>query len=74
MAFQELGLVKNVSKAPHCWGSFEVPPGTIGRVPIEVIESLRKHPSRELIVVDDDPKLCPFIRTPHAPSSARYLK
>ena len=68
------GLVKNTTGVLQSWGAHAVEPNSIGRVPIEVVESLRKHPIRELLVVDDHPDLCPFVRTEHLPDSPRYRK
>ena len=70
--FIELGLVKNNSPVKQSWGPYEVQPHSIGRVPIAVIEGLRKYPMRDVAVVDDHPDLCPFVRTEKAPDSPRY--
>lgn len=70
--FLELGLVKNTTDVRQSWGAYEIEPHTIGRVPIEVVESLRRSPMRELVVVDDHPDLCPFIKTDRVPDSPRY--
>ena len=66
------GLVRNETNVLQIWGSHEIPPHTIGRVPIEVVESIRAHQMKELIVVDDHPDLCPFVRTAHRPWGMRY--
>lgn len=68
----EFGLAKNVTDQLQSWGSFQIEPHTIGRLPMEVIEDLRKHPIKELVVVDDHPDLCPWVRTEHKPDSLRY--
>jgi len=72
--FIELGLVKNATPVEQSWGSYRIPPHAIGRVPMTVVEDLRRRPSRELLVVDDHPDLCPFVRTEHAPDSPRYRR
>jgi hypothetical protein len=68
------GFVKNESKCPHTWGNHTVPPGTIRFVPIEVIEHVRKAPTRGVKVLEDDPAVWLFAHTDHLPSNPRYTK
>lgn len=65
-------LVKNTTNVRQSWGCHTLEPGTIGLMPPEIVASLRAHPMRELLVVDDHPEICPFVRTEHQPWSPRY--
>ncbi len=71
---QETKLLKNLTAVKQSWGSWEIGPGGIGAVPAEVAESLRRQPSPEFVVIEDEPRYQPFVETPHRPFSPRYRK
>ena len=68
----ELKLLKNLTDKVQYWGQFELVPGGIGPVPADVAESLRRHPSPDFAVVEDEPRYEPFTETAHLPFSPRY--
>jgi hypothetical protein len=68
------GLVKNMGNAPVKWGTTVIPPHAIGTLPLVTIHVLQRRPIPQLKVMEDDPLLQPFVRTPHQPFSARYCR
>jgi hypothetical protein len=68
------GLLRNNSRTNQSWGNWEIAAGGIGRVPYEIIEGLRKHPSRDFEVIDDQSESYPFVRTEHEPFNTRYKR
>jgi len=70
----QYGWVKNHGKQEQSWGMHSVPAQGVGTLPIEVIQSLRDRPLREITILSDDPETWVFKSTPHAPFSPRYCK
>jgi hypothetical protein len=68
------GLVKNTTHVDQCVGCYRILPGSIGRLPIEIVESMRKAPTPGLAIVEDHPDLVPFFRTDVRPMGPRYAK
>lgn len=65
-------LLRNNTRVSQSFGHFTLPPYGIGRVPVEVIEGFRRHPSRDFTVVADDPDSQLFFQTERRPSNPRY--
>jgi hypothetical protein len=68
----QFGWIKNHSLQEQSWGRHSVAAQAVGLVPIEVIETLRQKPLREISILSDDPEKWVFKTTPHQPFSARY--
>jgi len=70
----QFGWVKNNGNIEQSWGRHSIGPHAVGVLPIEVIETLRQRPLRELTILSDDPKQWVFKTTEHMPFSPRYRK
>jgi hypothetical protein len=68
----QFGWVKNHSQQEQSWGRHSVAPQGVGMLPIEVIQTLRDRPLREIEILSDDPKQWVFQTTPHEPFSPRF--
>jgi len=62
------GMVRNNTDVPQSYGRFQIPPRGFGELPMEVIDSLLRHPIVELTVLQTEV----WRRTEHWPDGVRY--
>lgn len=67
----QFGWIKNNSDQEQSWGRHAVAPHGVGMLPIEVIQTLRDRPIREISILSDDPEKWVFKQTEHLPFSPR---
>jgi hypothetical protein len=67
------GWIKNKSDVAQYWGPHGVEPHGVALLPMAVIENLRQHPQREIVVISDAPELWVFKSTEHLPFSNRAI-
>jgi hypothetical protein len=66
------GIVKNNTGIPQFFGRYEVAPHSFGEMPLEICESLLRHPIKELTVIQSEVGNGVFRRTEHWPNGIRY--
>lgn len=68
----QTGIVRNNTGVPQSWGKHTIAPHAFGELPIEVIESLLRHPMKELTVIQNEISNAVFRRTEHWPDGIRF--
>lgn len=71
---RDYGLVKNETNVEQIVGPHRIAPGSIGRLPAHIVESMRTYPTPGLTVLQDHPDLVLFFRTELLPFGPRYQK
>lgn len=62
------GIVRNNTDVSQSYGRYTIAPRGFGELPIEVIDSLLRHPIKELTVLQTEV----WRRTEHWPDGVRY--
>jgi hypothetical protein len=68
----QFGWVQNKSSQEQSWGRHSIPSQGVGMLPLDVIQTLRDRPLRDIVVLSDDPQKWVFKSTDHEPFSHRY--
>lgn len=67
----DYGWVKNNTNVSQSWGSYTVPAGCVGLIPIDTVNHYRQRPSRDITVLEDQ-KDWVFKQTDVQPWNRRY--